>query len=75
MRAFACCVSRCVLDTKTRLELVAKFRENLSIVHTSEYEPFLRELYPVFAQTLRDTVPPSLVLQVPDISQDMFCLS
>jgi transformation/transcription domain-associated protein len=44
-------------DVKTRLRVVTQIREAIEIVHTAEYDNFLRYLLPVFAQALRDGRP------------------
>jgi len=42
-------------DNKTRLRLANKFREHIEIVHTTEYEAFLKDTFHVFLDVLRQT--------------------
>ncbi|GAB5370731.1 hypothetical protein AAMO2058_001518200 [Amorphochlora amoebiformis] len=44
-------------DVEQRLKLVTSFRESIEIAHTSEYENFLKCLFPVFANALSEGAP------------------
>eukprot|EP00466_Bigelowiella_natans_P000476 jgi/Bigna1/33130/e_gw1.1.3.1 len=44
-------------NVEERLKLVTSFRESIEIAHTSEYENFLKCLFPVFRNALREGAP------------------
>lgn len=47
----------CIVDPQVRLGIVTEIRDNLDIVHTAEYPSFLKYLFPVFYNVLRQGQP------------------